>query len=211
MTSLNIRTLVGYGRPAASWKKSAKIPVGEEKIHISDTTSLIRNPVKPPVPGQFCWIKRGRIYNLATNHLAEDLTTCAGTRVQVQVFLVLGWSIASICTIVPCFSQMSPYWATLHHTELCCILLSYSMLYPNWALLYPNWAMLHQSELSCTLRSYAAPYWATLHSNWATLFSKWARLYPTELCYTLTELRCTLIELSCSLLSYATLQSYTAP
>jgi hypothetical protein len=54
MTSLNIRTLVGYGRPAASLKKSPrKIPVGEEQIRISVTTSLIRNPVKPPVPEQF--------------------------------------------------------------------------------------------------------------------------------------------------------------
>jgi hypothetical protein len=56
MTSFNIRTLVGHGHPAASLKKSAKIPVGEEKIRISVTTSLIRNPVKPPVPEQFCWI-----------------------------------------------------------------------------------------------------------------------------------------------------------
>jgi hypothetical protein len=58
MTSLNIRTLVGYGRPAASLKKSAKISVGEEKIRISVTTFLMRNPVTPPVPEQFWRIKK---------------------------------------------------------------------------------------------------------------------------------------------------------
>jgi hypothetical protein len=45
-------------------------------------------------------------------------------------------------------SSAASYWATLHPTELRCILLSYAASY---------WATLHPTELRCILLSYAAP------------------------------------------------------
>jgi hypothetical protein len=61
-------------------KKSAKIPAEEDK-----NPQKCYNYKKPCDDswylGSFAGYKRGRIFNLATNHLAEDLTTCAGTGV----------------------------------------------------------------------------------------------------------------------------------
>ncbi len=96
-------------------------------------------------------------------------------------------------------SYATPYWATLHFSELCCPLLI------NAA---PYCAMMYHTELYCILQSYATPYWATLHStSYAAPY--WAMLHPTELCCALlsyaapywailhpTALRCTLLSLS---------------
>jgi hypothetical protein len=118
------------------------------------------------------------------------------------------------CTALSCayilLSYTTPYWATPHPVELCCILLSYPPP-PYWAMLYPSelhctfWAMLHLPEPRGTLLSYTAPYWATLYPlscpahygakvNPAELHitplyklarPNWATLHPTKLCCTL--------------------------
>jgi hypothetical protein len=71
-------------------------------------------------------------------------------------------------------------WATLHPTELRCILLTYTT---------PYWATLHLAELLpsppalCTLLSYVVSFWTMLHllSNAAAY---WATGHLTELHYT---------------------------
>jgi len=66
----------------------------------------------------------------------------------------------------------STLWATLHNTELTCILLSYAETFlnyitPYWATQHPlsyaapYWAMLYTTELRCTLLSYLVPSIAT--------------------------------------------------
>jgi hypothetical protein len=80
---------------------------------------------------------------------------------------------------------MLPFWPELGppgrmgvylYTGLSCTLLSYIASY--WATLHPPELLRHPNERRCTLLSYAAPYEAMLHS--------------TELCRTLYELRCIL-------------------
>ncbi len=62
-------------------------------------------------------------------------------------------------------SFAAPFCATLHPSELRCTLR---------ATLHPL-DKLRPFELCCTLLSYAAPYWATLHAPyWATRRPKWA-------------------------------------
>jgi hypothetical protein len=64
-------------------------------------------------------------------------------------------------------------WATLHPTELRCILLIYYVLSyaaTYWAALYPSDLLC--SELRCTLLSYAVSFWSIM---------LWATLHPTEL------------------------------
>ncbi len=105
-------------------------------------------------------------------------------------------------------SSATPYLATLNSTELSYTILSYAELHwatvhpilgyatpcPScaapllssdtsyWANLLPYWARLHPAEPGCILLIYAAPCWATLHSDWATsLYHNWATLHPNKL------------------------------
>ncbi len=66
----------------------------------------------------------------------------------------------------------------------------------------PFWATLHPTELRCILLSYAASYWATLHptelrcTHLSYTEPSWAVIHPNEL--------------RCKLVSYAALLSYAA-
>ncbi len=86
---------------------------------------------------------------------------------------------------------MLHHWSTMHSTELCCTLLSYSAHY---------WAVLQPSELRCTLLSYDKLYWAMVHPpsyatpNWATINSN--------------DLRCTLMSSTVSSISAQFLTPY---
>jgi hypothetical protein len=81
MTSLNIRTLVGYGSPAASLKNPRKIPVGEEKSLQKYYNISCKKSCEASCTWALLLDKKEKIYYLTTNYLAEDLTTCAGTGV----------------------------------------------------------------------------------------------------------------------------------
>jgi hypothetical protein len=90
-------------------------------------------------------------------------------------------------------------------TGLRCTLMSY--IAPYWGTMHPT---LHPIELRCTLLSYAAFNWATPHPIWDTLHPK---SYAAP-----SELRCSLLSYAAPYLSYAapweqycTLLCYAAP
>ncbi len=61
--------------------------------------------------------------------------------------------------------KAAPCWATLHLTELCCTLLTCTLMScaaPYWAKLY-LWDMLHSTELRSTLSKLRCSIRATLH------------------------------------------------
>jgi hypothetical protein len=100
--------------------------------------------------------------------------------------------------------ELGPPEGGAFSTELSCTLLSYIASY---------WAMLYSFELRCTLLSYAVPYWAMLHPTKLCILSWlhplsldapfWATLHPSELRRTLSELSCA-IRATLNPLSYAT-------
>ena len=102
--------------------------------------------------------------------------------------------------------NVAPWWATLHLSELRCTLYSYAALLNYTAYC---WA------LCCTLLSYPASYWHSLHPFLSYAAPSelhctlWATLHPTELSFILmsytTPYWATPIpaaELRCTLLSY---------
>jgi hypothetical protein len=78
-------------------------------------------------------------------------------------------------------------------TGLSCTLLSY---------IAPYWTTLHPFELRCALLSYAAPFGSTLHPTKPCCIQ--LLLHPCELC-------CTLSELSCALRATLNPLSYASP
>jgi hypothetical protein len=92
----------------------------------------------------------------------------------------------------------APYLATLHPTELHCILffeLRCTVLAtlhplicaePHWAAPAFYWTITHLTELHCILLSYDAACWAPLSPYWAMLYPSelqgtfWAMLHLTE-------------------------------